>query len=149
MSWVRVYIHIVFSTKNKEPFLNSKDLRKKVFQHIKQNAEEKGIWLDCVNGWQEHAHCLISLGKEQSISKVAQLIKGESSFWINQNKLTESKFNWQDDYWAMGLSESHLDSVRKYIHGQEEHHSGKSFTEEVNEFMEKYGWDLIKESEVR
>lgn len=145
MSWVRVYIHMVFSTKSREPFLNSKELCRQVFQHIKKNAEEKNIWLDCVSGWHEHAHCLISLGKEQSISKVAQLIKGESSFWINQNKLTENKFVWQDDYWAVGVSESHLQSVRNYIHSQEEHHSKKSFTDEVNEFMEKYGWNFIKE----
>ena len=145
MSWVRVYIHMVFSTKNREPFLSSSDLRKKVFQHIKKNAAEKDIWLDCVNGYQEHAHCFISLGKEQSISKVAQLIKGESSFWINQNKLTPDKFFWQDDYWAVGISESHIEPVRKYIHNQEEHHSKKSFTEEVDGFMEKYGWHLIKQ----
>lgn len=145
MSWVRVYIHLVFSTKNREPFLNSLELRKRVFQHIKQNAEEKGIWLDCINGWQDHAHCLISLGKEQSISKVAQLIKGESSFWINQYKLTENRFFWQDDYWAVGVSESHLQSVRNYIHNQHEHHSKKTFTNEVDEFMEKYGWSYIKE----
>ncbi len=145
MSWVRVYIHMVFSTKNREPFLNSKELRKQVFQHIKKNAEEKDIWLDCVNGWHEHSHCLISLGKEQCISKVAQLIKGESSFWINQNKLTENKFVWQDDYWVVGVSESHIQSVRDYIHSQEEHHLKKSFTDEVNEFMEKYGWSFVKE----
>ena len=145
MSWVRVYIHMVFSTKNREPFLNSKELRKQVFQHIKKNADEKGIWLDCVNGWQEHAHCLISLGKEQTISKVAQLIKGESSFWINQNKLTENKFIWQDDYWVVGVSESHLKSVREYIHNQEVHHSKKTFTDEVNGLMEKYGWSFVKE----
>lgn len=136
---------MVFSTKNREPFLNSKELRKQVFQHIKKNAEEKGIWLDCINGWQEHAHCLISLSKEQSISKMAQLIKGESSFWINQNKLTENKFVWQDDYWAVGASESHLQSIRDYIHSQEEHHSKNSFTDEVNVFMEKYGWSYITE----
>ena len=145
MSWVRVYIHMVFSTKNREPFLNSKELRKQVFQHIKKNADEKGIWLDCVNGWQEHAHCLISLGKEQTISKVAQLIKGESSFWINQNKLTENKFIWQDDYWVVGVSESHVKSVREYIHNQEVHHSKKTFTDEVNGLMEKYGWNFVKE----
>jgi putative transposase len=145
MSWVRVYIHMVFSTKNRIPFLNSKELRKQVFQHIKKNAEEKEIWLDCVSGWQEHAHCLISLGKDQCISKVAQLIKGESSFWINQNKLMANKFEWQDDYWVVGVSESHLKNVRNYIHSQEEHHSNKSFTDEVNEFMEKYGWSFIKE----
>ena len=145
MSWVRVYIHLVFSTKNREPFLHSKELRKQVFQHIKKNADEKEIWLDCVNGFSDHAHCLISVGKEQPISKVAQLIKGESSFWINQNNLTENKFMWQDDYWCVGVSESHLESIRTYIHHQEEHHSKKTFVEEVNEFMEKYGWDLIKE----
>ena len=98
MSWVRVWIHLVFSTKNREALLNTKKLKFQVFQHIKKNAEEKNIWLDCVNGYDDHAHCLVSLGKDQTISKVAQLIKGESSFWINQNQLTENKFFWQDDY---------------------------------------------------
>ena len=145
MSWVRVYIHMVFSTKNREPFLNSSSLRKSVFQHIKQNASEKDIWLDCVNGYQEHTHCLISLGKEQTISKVAQLIKGESSFWINKNKLTKQKFNWQDDFWAVGVSESHLKAVRNYIYEQETHHKTVPFSQEVDTFMKKHGWQLIKE----
>ncbi len=136
---------MVFSTKNREPFLNSSELRKNLFQHIKKNAEEKEIWLDSVNGHQDHVHCLLSLGKEQSISKVAQLIKGESSFWINQQKLTTEKFIWQDDYWVVGVSESHLDSVRKYIHNQEAHHSKQSFTDEIDVFMKKYGWNFIKE----
>jgi REP element-mobilizing transposase RayT len=135
---------MVFSTKDREPFLNSKELCRQVFQHIKKNADEKDIWLDSVNGWYEHAHCLISLGKEQNISKVAQLIKGESSYWINQHKLIEKKFEWQDDYWVVGVSESHLQSVRNYIHSQEEHHTKRSFTDEVNKFMEKYGWSFIK-----
>lgn len=145
MSWVRVYLHLVFSTRNREPFLDSPELRKQVFQHIKKNAEEKGIWLDCVNGFSDHAHCLFSLDKEQSISKVSQLIKGESSFWINQNKLTKEKFVWQDDYWAVGVSESHLASVRKYIHTQEEHHDKKSFESEISTFMKKYGWAYVKQ----
>jgi REP element-mobilizing transposase RayT len=145
MSWVRVYIHLVFSTKNRIPFLNSPELRKEVFQHIKQNAEKKDIWLDCVNGYSDHAHCLISLDKEMSISKVSQLIKGESSFWINQNKLTKEKFVWQDDYWVVGVSESHLESVRKYIHAQEDHHHKKSFDAEISTFMKKYGWTYVKE----
>jgi REP element-mobilizing transposase RayT len=135
---------MVFSTKNRQPFLNSTELRRNVFEHIKNNAEEKGIWLDCINGYQEHAHCLISLGKEQTISKVAQLIKGESSYWINQNNLTTEKFVWQDDYWIVGVSESHLESVRKYIHNQEIHHSNQSFESEINNLMEKYGWSFIK-----
>lgn len=144
MSWVRVYLHMVFSTKNRQPFLNSSELRRNVFEHIKNYAEEKGIWLDCINGYQEHAHCLISLGKEQTISKVAQLIKGESSYWINQHNLTSEKFLWQDDYWIVGVSESHLESVRKYIHNQEIHHSNQSFESEINNLMEIYGWSFIK-----
>ena len=111
---------------------------------MKQNAAEKDIWLDCVNGWSEHAHCLISLGREQTISKVAQLIKGESSFWINHTNLPGSNFIWQDDYWAVGVSESHVQSVRNYIHNQESHHSNKSFSEEADIFMTKYGWNLTE-----
>ena len=149
MSWVRVYMHMVFSTKKREPFLNSLELRRKTFQHIKKNAAEKGIWLDCVNGYEDHAHCLISLGKDQTISKVAQLIKGESSFWINQNKLTSEKFEWQDDYWIVGVSESHLNSVRKYIHNQESHHSKATFENEINEFMGKNGWSFVKENGIK
>lgn len=145
MSWVRVYVHMVFSTKSRKPYLNSIEVRKNVFQHIKKNAEGKGIWLECINGHKDHVHCLISLGKEQSISKVAQLIKGESSFWINQQKLTAEKFTWQDDYWAVSVSESHLESVKRYIHNQESHHSRQSFSDEIDVFMEKYAWNFIKE----
>ena len=145
MSWVRIWVHLVFSTKNRETFLTTGELRKKVFQHIKQNAEKKEIWLDTINGYSNHAHCLISLAREQSISQIAQYIKGESSFWINQKKLIHGKFIWQDDYWAMSVSESHLQLVREYIRNQEEHHKKKSFPKEIREFRKKYGWEYIKE----
>lgn len=143
MSWVKIWVHMVFSTKNGTPFLNSIDIRKKVFSHISENSQEKGIWLDSVNGHKEHIHCLISLGREQTISKIAQLIKGESSFWINKNKIIPQHFSWQDDFWAVSVSESHVEAVRKYIEGQDEHHSKKSFVQEVDEFMLKYGWSYI------
>ena len=145
MSWVRIWVHLVFSTKNREPFLYSAEIRKQFFQHIKQNAEDKQIWLDCISGYAEHAHCLISLGKDLSVSKVAQLIKGESSFWINKRDLTSKKFIWQDDYWAVSVSESHLDKVRQYIHHQEKHHGKILFSAEVAEFMERYGWTFIQD----
>ncbi len=141
MSWIRIWVHLVFSTRNREATLPTVEFRNMIFQHIKQNAEKKDIWLDSINGHNNHIHCLLSLGRDQSISKVAQLIKGESSFWINHNKLTKGKFVWQDDYWAVSVSESHLQLVREYIRNQEEHHRTKSFTEEINEFMKKYGWE--------
>ncbi len=145
MSWVRIWVHLVFSTKNRKPLLCTEALRSSVFEHIRQNAIQKGIRIDCINGYKEHVHCLISLGKEQSISKIVRLLKGEASFWINKNRLITDRFSWQDDYWAVSVSESHWMPVRDYIRSQEMHHRSRSFSEEVDEFMEKYGWELIKE----
>jgi putative transposase len=147
MSFVRIWVHLVFSTKNRYPFLNSNELRKQVFDHMLENARQKGIWMDCINGYSEHVHCLISLGREQRLSYVAQLIKGESSFWINKNKLTRSKFAWQDDYYAVSVSESHVEQVRVYIKSQEDHHKLKSFEEEIEVFMKKYGFSVVKDSD--
>lgn len=144
MSWIRIWVHLVFSTKKRAPYFNSKEKREKIIDHIQSNAKKKDIWLEEINGYNEHFHCLISLGKDQSISKVSQLIKGESSKWINDKKLTNTKFSWQDDYWAVSVSESHLKDVKDYIQNQEEHHRTKSFTEEVDDFMKKYGWKYVK-----
>ena len=144
MSWVQIWVHIVFTTKNRKPYLQTPEVRQKVFNHIKANAKEKGIWLDCINGYKEHVHCLISLGKDQSLGKVTQLIKGESSYWINSQELTDQKFRWQDDYWAVSVSKSHVESVRKYIFNQERHHKGVPFREEVDEFIKKQGWRFLE-----
>ncbi|MCO5286081.1 MAG: IS200/IS605 family transposase [Chitinophagaceae bacterium] len=147
MSWVRIWVHLVFTTKNRKPFLNSKELRAEVFQHIKENAKQKDLWLDSINGYQEHVHCLISLGRTQTISQVGQLIKGESSRWINKSGLIKSPFNWQDDFWAVSVSESHLNALRKYIQNQEKHHKKTTFNEEVDLFIKKYGWEIIKQGD--
>src|SRR5690606_681966 len=145
MSWVRIWVHLVYSTKNRIPYLNSLQLREAVFQHVRENAKEKEIFLEAVNGYQDHMHCLISLNKSKSISETSQLIKGESSYWINKNKIVKDKFSWQDDYWAVGVSESHLAIVKKYIQQQELHHRTQTFTEEINDFMQKFGWEFIKD----
>ena len=122
MSYVRVWVHLVFATKNREPWLK-KEIRYDVHKHIIENCKEKEIFLQAINGYTDHLHCLISLGREQSISKVAQLIKGESSFWINKNNLVPEKFMWQDDYYANSVSESKVKMVQNYIRNQEAHHS--------------------------
>ena len=145
MSWVRIWVHMVFTTYKSTPFFSSMEIRNVIFNHIAENAKEKNIWLDCVGGHKQHVHGLISLRKDQTMSDIAQLIKGESSFWINKNNIVQGKFAWQDDYWAVSVSESHLEQVRKYIQNQEEHHIVKSFEEEIDEFMKKYGWNYVKE----
>ncbi|MBO9620010.1 MAG: IS200/IS605 family transposase [Niabella sp.] len=129
MPFVKVYLHFVWSTKNRYPFLNSKDLRMKVWDHIRENAKQKGIFIDTINGYSDHCHCLVSLGVDQPIQKTMQLIKGDSSFWINKNELTPKKFEWQDEYFVSSVSESILDKVRAYIKNQEEHHRKKSISE--------------------
>ncbi len=70
-------------------------------------------------------HCLISLGPGQNIDKIMMLLKGESSYWINKNKLFHYKFEWQDEYFAVSVSESLVNRVRNYIKNQENHHKKK------------------------
>ncbi|MGB7784563.1 MAG: IS200/IS605 family transposase [Salinimicrobium sp.] len=145
MPHIQVYIHFVWSTKNRVPSLNSPKLRKKVWQHIFENAKSKGIFVDFVNGYSDHCHCLISLGTEQSLKNIMQLIKGESSYWINKNQLTSRKFEWQDDYYASSVSPSKLNVVREYIKNQEEHHHKKSFQEEYEELIQQFDFKKISE----
>ncbi|MCH7399482.1 IS200/IS605 family transposase [Belliella sp. DSM 107340] len=145
MSYIKVYIHFVWSTKNREPQLVTKEIRKMVWSHIQENVKKKGIFIDFVNGYSDHCHCLVSLGVDQSIQKVMQLIKGESSFWINRNDiivptLGGKKFEWQDEYFAVSVSESMIEKVRNYIKKQEEHHSKKTYQEEFDEFINKFGF---------
>lgn len=140
MPYIKTYIHFVWSTKNRFPFLDNKELRQKVWNHIKENAKEKGIFVDFVNGYADHCHCLVSLGADQTIQKTMQLIKGESAFWINKNNLCKGQFQWQDEYFAVSVSESLIDRVRNYIKNQEQHHAKQSFQEEYEEFIVKYNF---------
>ena len=143
MPFVRIWIHLVWATKNRQPLL-TKDIRQKIFAHIRENASKKNIYIDFVNGYTDHVHCLISLNQEQTIAKVAQLIKGESSFWINKNNLCKENFEWQDDYFAVSVSESGVNRVREYIKNQEIHHGTKTFQQEYDEFIEKYRFRVLK-----
>ncbi len=112
-----------------------------MFEHIRENARAKDIHLDFINGYTDHVHCLISLGTDQTIEKTIQLIKGESSFWINRNHLCKTKFQWQDEYFAVSVSEAVLENVRNYIANQEEHHRTKSFDEEFEGFIKRAGFE--------
>lgn len=141
MPFIKVYIHFVWSTKNRNPFLKTLEIREAMWQHIKQNATEKGIFIDFISGYTDHCHCLISLGSDQTISKIMQLIKGESANWFNKQQYIEEKFQWQEEYFAVSVSESIVDKVRNYIKNQEVHHSKKSFQEEYIELIEKFGFE--------
>jgi putative transposase len=143
MPYVKNWLHCVWGTKNRAKFLLG-DTKFDVINHIRENARVKGIYIDFLNGYTEHLHCLLSLNHDQSLSKVMQLIKGESSFWINKNSLIRYKFEWADEYFGISISESHLPNVRGYIKNQEQHHKIKTWEEEYDELIEKYGFNTFQ-----
>lgn len=77
---------------------------------------------------------------EQNIATIVQLLKGESSFWVNKQNLIQGKLGWQDEYFAVSISHSQINEVRKYIQNQEKHHQKRSFSQEYNDFIAKYGF---------
>ena len=143
MPYINVYLHIIWSTKNRAKII-TKELKPLLLEHIKINAIKKGIFIDRINCVMDHIHLIISLGSDQTIGKIVQLIKGESSHWVNKNKMTKGKFEWQDDYIAVSTSKSILDKIRKYIANQEEHHRVISFAEEVDEIRKKYRFKNLR-----
>jgi putative transposase len=145
MPHIKVYIHFVWSTKNRRKLLVTPEIRTKIWQHIKNNAREKGIFIDFINGYSDHCHCLVSLGVDQTIQKIMQMIKGESSFWINKEKIINQKFEWQNEYFAVSVSESMIDKVRNYIKNQESHHHKKTFQEEYNDFIVAYDFQKFSD----
>jgi REP element-mobilizing transposase RayT len=137
MSYTKIWIHAVWGTKNRFPFLTN-ELKPKLISHIRENAKSKEIYISRINGHTDHLHALIALKSDMSVSKVMQLIKGESAFWVNKNEITPMKFEWACEYYAASVSESHLGSVRAYIDNQEEHHRRTSFADEYEKFISEY-----------
>ncbi|MEW6685953.1 MAG: IS200/IS605 family transposase [Candidatus Edwardsbacteria bacterium] len=133
----KVWIHLIWTTKERFPYLN-KEIKNDVIFHIKEKGGNEGIHVDTINGVAEYIHCLIELDVKQNISNVANQLKGESSHWINQQKLTKSHFAWQEGYSAFSIGESQVTKVREYIRHQEEHHQKMSFQEEMNRFLKAY-----------
>jgi putative transposase len=143
MSYVKIMVHVVWGTKHREPVLVA-DKRTMLFEHILANAKTKGIYIDTIGGYTDHVHCLISLGSDQTISKIVQLIKGESSFWANREAIITPKLIWAEDYFAASVSESALKNVRDYINNQEEHHKKMTFIDDYEKFVKSYGFDWAK-----
>ena len=140
MAYTKVYIHLVWTTSKRIQFLR-KEIRQSVFDHIYSYGKEKGIYIDQINGYTEHVHCLLGLKAEQRISQIMQLLKGESAYWINRNNLTKGKFKWQKEYYAVSVGVRQLNIVRGYIKNQEKHHQKKTLEKELDAFKEVYNID--------
>lgn len=140
-SKTKIWIHAIFSTKNRQKLIGS-DIRQKVFNELKKQLIDCGCFVDAVGGVEDHVHLLFLLNPQKSISEIMKQIKGSSSHTFNQQNLTNPKFAWQVGFGAFAVSESHVEKVRKYIQNQEEHHKKITFLDEYKQFMEHYGLTL-------
>ena len=139
MPHTKLWVHCVWATRNRAPVMGA-EVRRLLIGYIRDYSRQNNIFIDRIDGSCEHLHLLLSLGADQSVSKVVQRLKGASAHWLNLNGLLPSRFSWQEDYFAVSVSESQLERVRSYIDGQEEHHRMKSFAEEYLEFIERFGF---------
>lgn len=139
MANVQLWIQVMWSTKSKNPILTNPG-RTKLFEYIVETSKEKGIYIDTINGEPDHIHLLICLQMDQSLLKIVQSVKAESSYWAKRQKLFAAELEWQSDFLAISVSHSKLDSVRDYIRQQEQIHSQKTYQQEYDAFIKKYGF---------
>jgi REP element-mobilizing transposase RayT len=117
-----IWIHAVWSTKDRLPLL-SPEIEEEVFNHMYTLFKEISCPAEIINGMPDHVHCLFLLNRNLKISYVIKKIKGNTSHWINENKLTLDYFAWQVGYSSFSISDSHVQKVKRYIRNQKKHHS--------------------------
>jgi len=139
MSFVKIWVHAVWGTKSREMVLVD-PARELICEHIRHNAKLKSFYVDEVNGWFDHLHCLMPLRADWSVAKQMQMIKGESANWVNKNGILQHKLEWADEYFAASVSENKIEAVRDYIRWQKEHHRKISFVEEYAQFLKTFGF---------
>lgn len=147
-SLARVHIHLIFSTKHRQPFLDDavRDPLHRYMATVLQN-------LDCppalINSIEDHAHILFELARTVAVSQAVEEVKRSSSKWIKTQGRQYGQFSWQAGYGAFSVSESNVGTVRDYIANQREHHRRKTFQDEFRAFLkrhhisfdERYVWD--------
>ena len=141
-SLVQVYLHIVFSTKDRRPFLRDQMLRERRHAYLAGICKNQGAPSLKVGGTADHVHILCRMSKTLAISGLIQELKRESSKWVKQQSPHASSFYWQACYGAFSVSPSHADALVEYIENQEEHHRRESFEDEFRRLCEKYGIEL-------
>lgn len=130
--------HIIFGTKTHYPFLTG-ELNARMHQYVMGIVKTDGGVPIAVGGRADHIHLLLSLRPDRAVSDVVRVVKSNSSKWAHETFRELEKFAWQDGYGAFTVSESNVETVRKYIMGQEEHHRKVLFREEYVTFLRKQG----------
>ena len=137
-SYSRCWLHLVWTTLDREAML-TKPAAAKASRFMADYSLQKGIYMKINYFNPEHVHALIDLPTNKCIEDVVQLFKGSSSHWINEKKLLRGRFSWGRGYGAFSVSHSDVERVAAYIARQEEHHRKKTFGQEFELFVKKYG----------
>ena len=137
-SYSKVYLHLIFSTKNRAPFLLDKSIRKEMHQYLGGTCGRQDSPAITVGGVEDHVHILCQLSRTRSIADLIRELKRESSKWIKRNGPGFDGFHWQDGYGAFSVSASQRRIVTNYIDNQEAHHSTRSFQAEFRSYLKKY-----------
>jgi len=141
-SLAKVYLHAVFSTKNREPVLVD-GWRDDLFHVLGGTANNLGCQSLIVGGVADHIHMLFQLGRTIAIADAVGKIKSTSSLWVNQTRGLSTPFHWQGGYAAFSVSQSNVEAVREYVLQQPKHHETQSFQDELREWLRRYEieWD--------
>ncbi len=134
----RLWTHLIFSTKDRFPFLADEPIRRDMHAYLATVLRSHDCQTLIINGAPDHVHALFALSRKHSISAIVKEIKRTSSSWIKDISPKLRKFHWQNGYGAFSVSQSHLDQVRSYIERQEQHHRRVTFEDEYRAFLKKY-----------
>ena len=140
-SYYQIYIHSVFAVKFRNAIIDN-EWKKELNAVIGNIINERGCETIIVNGVEDHIHCLFKLKSTETISDVMKNAKARSSKWINDNNLTDERFEWQNGYGAFSYSKSQIPQVYNYILNQEEYHKNQLFRDEYIDILEKFGIDF-------
>jgi len=141
-SLASVYLHIVFSTKNRAPFITA-DLRPRLYPYLAATALGNATKMLDIGGVEDHIHLLLSFGREVTIADTVKTLKTASSRWVHDTFPNRREFAWQTGYGAFSVGYPDLEDVRNYLARQEEHHKATTFQEEYRALLQRYGlnWD--------
>jgi REP element-mobilizing transposase RayT len=138
-SLVQIYLHIVFSTKHRQPFLKDKTFRERVHAYLHGILENLKCPSLRIGGTEDHVHILCRFSKGIELEDLMRELKRGSSKWIKIEPPRLGDFHWQAGYGAFSISPSHVPALTEYIANQEEHHRHESFQDEFRRLCKKYG----------
>jgi REP element-mobilizing transposase RayT len=141
-SLAQIYVHIVFSTKNRQPFLNDRAFRERLHAYLKGICDNQGSPSLRVGGVEDHVHVLCRLSKTLDVATLIRELKRDSSKWIKDENPQLADFYWQQGYGAFSVSPSHVDPLSEYIISQEQHHRRETFQDEFRRLCKKYGIEI-------